>query len=226
MRESLLSKREIAEMAEDLKYYDEHNPLNEAPCTVNRICWLFEKEFDRANKGRTTKEANGKAAKFDYTIMKSDAEYTPAEFKIIKKLKLEYDDSVSRYMKARKAGTVDTDTPSTEYISILQQEFMWEALAEVPNEKVLCNIVLDVCYGTSKYKNGKDKDATKKNMTFAWAVCGDVIVGNLRDRANGLYEYPRHVEADGDFTYQGEHFVMVTGDYGNGKWNMDHAGGA
>ena len=63
-----------------------------------------------------------------------------------------------------------------------------------PNEQILCEILLDVCY-----RDGAD-------VSIVWNLCGDTIVNKLVNKS-GKYSYPEQ-HADGDFSYGGIKFVM------------------
>ena len=63
------------------------------------------------------------------------------------------------------------------------------------DEKVLCNIVLDLCYTTNKSKQ------------FAWDMCGETIVSNLVAKHNNSMQFPV-LCVDGDFEFKGERFSM------------------
>ena len=72
------------------------------------------------------------------------------------------------------------------------------------NEKELCDILIDICYGSESSKQ------------FVWDLCGDVILDNLLQNNGGVIRFPKVVEDGGEFTYCGEQFTMcermVTGD--------------
>ena len=63
-----------------------------------------------------------------------------------------------------------------------------------PNEQILCEILLDVCY-----RDGVD-------VSIVWNLCGDVIVDKLVKKS-GVYSYPERDE-DGEFSYGGVKFTM------------------
>ena len=65
-----------------------------------------------------------------------------------------------------------------------------------PNEDELCNIVVDLAYQTEGTKS------------FAWDICGDVILKNLLIRKNNTIHYPVITDNDGDFEYCGKNFTM------------------
>ena len=60
--------------AEFLKYYKYRMPVGMNACVMNKICWRFEDEFD----GHIGK--HNSAIKFDYSIMRSEEEYTTKQY--------------------------------------------------------------------------------------------------------------------------------------------------
>ena len=63
------------------------------------------------------------------------------------------------------------------------------------DKQTLCNILVDVCYNTSKSK------------ALLWELCGDVITNNLLRHRGYKLSFPKQSE-DGDFTYKGLTFKM------------------
>ena len=64
------------------------------------------------------------------------------------------------------------------------------------NEQELCDIVLDLCYQTERFKQ------------FAWDVVGDIIIHNLLEKNGNIITYPEHI--GDEFEYCGEKFSMVS----------------
>ena len=54
------------------------------------------------------------------------------------------------------------------------------------------------------------KQALEKSKQFAWLVCGRVILQNLLEKNDYQIQYPLCVDTDGDFTYFGKQFKMIT----------------
>lgn len=63
-----------------------------------------------------------------------------------------------------------------------------------PNEEELCDILIDICYATTKSKQ------------FVWDMCGNHIVENLLKKNNGIMTYLEK-DADGEVVYHGERFT-------------------
>ena len=63
-----------------------------------------------------------------------------------------------------------------------------------PNEQVLCEILLDICY-----RGGID-------VNIVWNLCGDIIVDKLVKKS-GMYSYPEQ-DDNGEFSYGGIRFTM------------------
>ena len=66
-----------------------------------------------------------------------------------------------------------------------------------PNSEVLSNIVIDLCYSSSK------------NKTFAWDVAGEQLFKNVLQNSNNTISFPVKDE-NGDFEFCGERFSLHT----------------
>ena len=132
---------------------------------------------------------------FDYSIMKSDAEYTYSQMSSIRKLYEEYNHKLQRYLVYTYYERVDIAESKTT-ISCMRDEFVRECEAVCQNRSTLCNIVLDLCYKRS---------ASKK---FAWDICGADIVNNLLSKNGGTVSIPVYAD-DGDILYQGRRFKEI-----------------
>ena len=172
-----------------LRYYKSRLPAGTNPCVMNKICWRFEEEFD-GYIGKFNKVTD-----FDYSIMKSDAEYTYSQMSSIRKLYEEYNHKLQRYLVYTYYERVDVAESKTT-ISCMRDEFVRECEAVCQNRSTLCNIVLDLCYKRS---------ASKK---FAWDICGADIVNNLLSKNGGTVSVPVCAD-DGDILYQGRRFKEI-----------------
>lgn len=177
-----------------IEYYERFMPVGKNPCVINRICWLFENEFDGYLSQKIEQPT------FDYTILKSDVEYSQYAYKKVKSI---YDDYVKRVAKyiteSRKKRRRDGFETYLMDRNTFVEEFRRECEIACSNEKELCNIVLDLCY---------TKETSKQ---FAWDVCGDTIIQNLLEKNNNLIHYPMRTDFSSkyDFVYRGIPFVMA-----------------
>lgn len=184
-----IPEEELTERQRDfLKYFEYRLPVGMHNCVMNKICFKIEKEFD----SYTSKNSASKI--FDYTILRSDAEYTPRQYTGIKRLYDEYRKRLISYSIFADYERVDNvDSKST--ISIINSEFREECDKICPNSEALCNIILDICYS---------RNSTKK---FAWDMCGEQIIKNLLNKANGNINYPTLCNS-GTISYGGNKFKI------------------
>ena len=169
--------------------YYQRMPLGIAPCTINKICWKIENIFD----GMKALESD----EFDYSILKSNAEYSNHLYSQIKKIYDRYRHETANYMQYAKSERIKSeDRQMQKYI--FKEEFKRQCLEQCPNEDILCNIVLDLCYSKPKY-----------NKQFAWDICGDIFIQNLLKRNNYMISYPT-LNENGDIEFGGLHFSMNT----------------
>ena len=172
-----------------LENYYKRLPLGIAPCTINKICWKIEDEFKTA-KFKPIEN-------FDYRLLKSlDTFYDEKAYSKIEELYL-------NYLKDRKIldSLSHSDKISDSDLLTLKnnlcQRFRKEAAFICPNRKVLCNILLDICYMKSK-----------SSKRFVWDMCGDIIVDNLLERNNYCFTYPVQ-DKNGEFEFGGLQFKMI-----------------
>ncbi len=174
---------------EFLLYYERLKPVGESPCVVNRIAWLFEQTFcnffsQKAHKGR-----------FDYQILKSGTPYSQRDYSKIKKVKDEYDERIQAFQQLSHSQRLDKEEAALNK-SIMMMQFRSQCEQICPNEKMLCDIVLDLCYPFEKSKQ------------FAWDICGETILENLLEQNNRTIHYPVLAADQGTFEFGGEQFYM------------------
>lgn len=164
-------------------------PVGDNPCTINRISWLFEDTFNLRHK------KYGKNRSFDYSILKSGVTYSNRDYQKIAEIKSRYDDSVKCFQKMANTRRLDKDEVNVNRIIMLQN---FKAACEeiCPNEKELCDIIIDLCYSSSKSKQ------------FAWDICGEIIIENLLEKNSNTINYPVSVKSDGEFEFGGEQFII------------------
>lgn len=169
-----------------LEFYKNHLPLDISPSTMNRICWAIEDEFDGVDIFENVD--------FDYSIYKSGIDYSEEDYELIKLKCNTFKQKKREINKKRFSKDNDDEENSVDQITKLILD-LEEACASIcPNEQVLCEILLDICY-----KDGVD-------VSIVWNLCGDVIVDKLVKKS-GVYSYPAK-NINGDFSYGGIKFSM------------------
>lgn len=173
---------------EFIRFYRMRLPVGDGDCVMNKICRRFEDEFSGFIKKKDLQD------KFDYTILRSDAEYLASHFKAVSDLYNDYESKMRGYVLFCKYEREDITDVQYRYQE-LKAEYI-DACAKVcPNQKSLCNIMLDLCYLRS---------ATKR---FAWDVCGEDIIENLLDKHDRMISFPT-IASDGEISYCGNRFTM------------------
>ena len=165
------------EQREFLKYYDMLIPVGMNDCVMNLICRKIERIFENASSVSIDEES------FDYSIIKSGATYTPAQYSSVLALYKEY-----------TSDRLDEESAAAG-VSSIKESFVRECLSVCSDRSVLCDILIDICY---------KKGSTKK---FVWEMFPDVIVSNLLARKNGEVSFPM-MDPAGDISYCGEKFVI------------------
>lgn len=181
-----------------LYYYEKYMPVSRSPGTMNRICFRIEDEFQTANVLQNIE--------FDRSILKSDAQYSQEEYDEIAKLYDEYNKNMQLFLKQKNKNELGDDEVGFD-ITRLKNEFVNACSSACPNEEILANIVIDLCYTSSK------------NKTFAWDVSGNQIFKNVLKNNGGVISYPIKDE-NGDIEFCGKRFALHTQKIG-GDINVD-----
>lgn len=174
------------EQASFITYYKKRLPVGQNDCVMNRICRRFEEEFD--GKMKTWCEEP-----FDYSIMKSDSEYTQRQYAQIKKIYDEHNQWLRDFSTRRKAERLENDGAGDN--RLWQAWFKSKCLEICSNGYALCDIVLDMCYKTEGSKE------------FVWDVAPHYVIANLAARHDGVLVYPSR-DPDGELEYGGMRFTM------------------
>lgn len=179
------------DMIDYLDYYERFIPVGYNNCVVNRICWIFEKEFNNYLSKKYEQP------KFDYEILKSHVEYSKKNYKSILKIYEDYQRNVDKFQKKKHIEKIDSFDNWQQH-ELLIDRFKRECEEVCTNEYELCDIVLDISYKLEKTKQ------------FAWDICGNVILENLLKNNNYKIHYPQKTEKSlsNSFEYCGENFIM------------------
>ena len=195
-REFRMSLDELLAIPEDertdaqenfISYYERRMPVGIGNCVMNRICRRFESEFDGKMKAFCEEP-------FDYTIMKSGAEYTSAQVSKIRRIYEDHNDALQDFESLIKARRI-TRSPGDR--RVMEMEFRRRCLEVCSNADTLCDIVLDMCYCKSGTKS------------FAWDICSHNIILNLAKRHDMNLSYPSQ-DDEGDIEYCGKRFAIHT----------------
>lgn len=181
------------EEREFLQHYDTYMPVGTGDCVMNRICRRFEDRFDSVSY-KTSMYAD-----FDYSIYKSGAEYSRAQYNEIARLFAEYKESMKAFISKSNYENMDKSEISGS-VRDMRGDFVRRCEIVCPDPRALCDLVIDLCYG---------KNATKK---FAWDMCGEQIIRNLLIRSGYVIEFPEMCET-GDIYYCGIPFEIHTKEF-------------
>ena len=166
--------------------YEKYMPVSRAPGTMNRICWRIEDEFKSTNVLPNVE--------FDFSVLKSSAEYTDGEYEAVKQLYDEYNKNMQLFLKQRKQNELGDDEVGFD-ITHLKDVFIDECSKVCPNPEILANIVIDLCY------------TSNKNKTFAWDIAGEQIFNNVLKNNGYIIQYPIK-DVHGDIEFCGNRFSL------------------
>lgn len=168
--------------------YEKYMPVSRAPGTMNRICWRIEEEFKNTDVLPDIE--------FNYSILKSDKQYTQEEYDGIKQLYDEYNKGMQLFLKKQKQNDFGDDEVGFDIVH-LKDIFIDECAKICPNVEVLSNIVVDLCY------------TSNKNKTFAWDVVGEQLFENVLKNNGYIIQYPVK-DDNGDIEFGGQKFSLYT----------------
>lgn len=173
-----------------LFYLDKRMPVGTGDCVMNKICRIFEKAFDGIARRRKEN------LEFDYSFMKSGAEYSDRRYKAVAQLHDMYNRQRANYKLTAAYERVNAEDEHFKMIKFAN-EFRDESLKVCSNMETLCDIALDICY--------------KKNTTkaFVWRICGEQIIDNLLKANSNVISFPT-LDDEGDIYYRGNRFKMVS----------------
>lgn len=176
--ELLTSENLTDELLKEREIFYNRCPVDMSPGTVNRIAWAVDKKFNDFNCLPQVK--------FDKELIKSGVEYSGVDFYKVRDVYDEYKASIVNLVKKTKTDEVTEEEDGAADKSIIDLIFKGRFYEVCSNEKVLCDILIDLLY---------DKPNAKG---VVWDMCGDVIVDNLLYKANYIIEYPEAVIEDDD----------------------------
>lgn len=175
---------------EFLRYYKLKLPVGVGNCVMNRICVRFEEEFDHQPSALSSD------VPFDYSVMKSGAQYSNRQAAEIRRLCESYNKKLQNYAIISQYEKPDDDDVSAS-LSCMKEEFLRECENVCQNRFVLCDIILDICYR---------KNSSKR---FAWDICADTIIDNLLAN-NGMSISAPVYDPDGDIQFRGRRYSILT----------------
>lgn len=173
-----------------LRYYHSKLPVGTGDCVMNRICRAFEQEFDGYIGKHNT------SSKFNYGIMRSNAEYLPYQFFQVKKIYEDFNKRIKNYAVYSDYERIDDASAAIE-MDTMCDDFRRECDVICPDSDSLSNIILDLCYTRS---------ATKQ---FAWKMCSHDMINNLLVNQGYTISFPVK-DGSGDIQYCGERFSVMT----------------
>lgn len=163
---------------ERVRYYN-RCPVDMSQGTINRIAWAVNKRFETFNSLPLTS--------FDKEIIKSGVEYDAQFYHNVKDIYAEYKLSLSNLAKRTKQDDIRDEEEGIADKAMLNFVFKSKFSNVCPNEKMLCDILIDMLY---------DKPNSK---SVVWDMCGDVIIDNLLEKSGGILEYPEVVTENEEF---------------------------
>jgi len=181
-----LSQRQI----DFLRYYDNGMPVGVGDCVMNRICRMFEEEFD----GFVSKYKP--EMPFDYTVLKRGYDYPKSAYPKIRGIFDAYVKRIRKYKVHCVAERVDQYDRAVT-LDRLRQEFMQDCLCVCSNAAVLSDILVDVFY------------SRESTHGFMMLICGDEVIRTLLDRNGHRVSFPAEDPA-GDIEYGGKRFSLKT----------------
>lgn len=173
-----------------IENYKKRLPLDISPSVMNRICWAVERETNNLNFFNSS----------DYSCynLYASVPYNEEIYGIIKLICDNYRSSIKKESKNILIKNENSSEFSQNTSEVLEY-YIKEMRIQCPNEEVLCDILIDLCYNNTK------KDRYSKEIL--WAACGNVVVNRLLKSHSYKMRYP--IKSDNpDFICCGTGFKM------------------
>lgn len=188
--EMLHSENLTEEEKKFIENYKRKLPLDESPSVMNKICWAVEKATDDLNFYNSSG--------YSCCNLSSGVMYNKEIYDVIKIICDNYRSSIKKESK----NILTKNENSSEFAqntSEVLDYYTKEMHIQCSNEDVLCDILIDLCYGNTKKE--------KYSQEILWAACGNVIIDRLLKSHNYKMRYP--VKSDNpDFICCGTGFIM------------------
>ena len=186
--DELLSAENLSsDLQKERELFYNRCPVDMSPGTVNRIAWAVNKKFDEFE--------SLPLVEFDKEIIKSGVLYDKSDVHKVREVYQDYKNSIISLSKKINTDEITEDDGFFD-MSVLNLMFKGRFYEVCPNEKMLCDILVDLLY---------DKPNSK---SVVWDMCGDVIIDNLLSKSGGIIEYPEAVLSDEDFACCRKKFKM------------------
>ena len=173
-----------------IENYKKRLPLDISPSVMNRICWAVERETDNLNFFNS----------YNYSCydLYTSVPYNKEIYDTVKLICNNYRDSIKKESKNILTKN-ESSTEFTQNTSDVLEYYIKEMHIQCPNEEILCDVLIDLCY------NNEKKDKYSKEIL--WAACGNVIVDRLLKSHNYKMRYPMKSD-NPDFICCGTGFKM------------------
>ena len=175
------------ELLKEREYFYNKCPVDMSPGTINKIAWAINKKFEDYKKIPVTS--------FDKEIIKSGIEYNKSDFYRVADVYKRYRTSIINLTKRINTDEIG-ELDSLDEKSIVDLMFRGEFYEACSNEKMLCDILIDLLYNSPNTKG------------VVWTMCGDVIIDNLLEKSDWIINYPETVDSDEEFSCCRKKFKM------------------
>jgi len=153
--------------------YQRNLPLDTSPSVMNRICWAVENETN----GLSLVSAD----KYTCYDLHTNENYDQHTYNIIKLICDNYRATLKNESKNILTKNED-GSEFTQNMGEVLEYYIKEMYTQCPNEDVLCNILIDLCY------NDDSKNTYSKEIL--WCACGNVIINRLLKSHDYKMRYP------------------------------------
>lgn len=190
IQEILDSEHRTEEEEKSCSYFKKQLPIDETPCLMNKICWHVEKVFGQI-------KLDNRKTEFNKELLKSpNVQYGRTMARKIESIYNSYIGSLQKFYQTVLKDKI-TSMERAQVELRMANKFKDDLMEVCNNEEVLCNILIDVCYGSNK------------SRYVVWSVCGEQIIRNLLQRKSGQISYPIQ-SVEGEFEFKGIPFAMHT----------------
>ncbi|HID0881379.1 TPA: RNA-dependent RNA polymerase [Clostridium botulinum] len=189
--DELIKKENKSEDEEEfIKYYNLMMPVSIEKSLMNRLCWILEDKFKDIETNIRQENNN-----FDYDFLKLNAKYSKKDKEIINEIYNEYKKEAKLY-KMSKKNSDENEENTEDSRQVLIDKYQRKVFEVCNNEDMICDILLDICYGSSQ------------NKQFVWDICGDTIIDRLLKKNNHSINVPIITNKITNTYWQGEYYEL------------------
>lgn len=191
-------KNKHTDEIEYLKYFNKHMPVNLSDCVTNKLCWYVEK----VNKEKFKVKHDKGSPETIMLMIDDEISFNEKIYNKVKKTYQEYNSYKYNDLQINEYEISPTEYTDEKqdynYFNNINEFFRRKLSAICSNDKELANYAVRLCYIEN---NPVNKD-------FAWKVCEDGLLENIKKNSGNKLYIPVVDEENGGIEYLGQRYTL------------------